>query len=140
MAYHTPCVGMLPDKAVVRVALCQEGRCPRDKTDLAMEASYFRTMFNYGKHMNEPGIEVICYEGTFGQDQDPECLNETDIFYMTGFSPCQGMAESLKAVFRTHHEMWDVEVDDPPLTETLFRKIIELNMTRTCRLRIARPV
>ena len=127
VAHDQVAKGLLPMKQVVRIAICQDGRC--FKRHLTNEEEYFKKLYNERKYLNRPDIRVECYEFSFSQPRETlvyhhQLLNTTDIFYMTGTTPKHTISAALVEVFKKHAFVGPDERDQSDLVMNLFRAAI----------------
>ena len=129
MAHDPLCSRLLPMKSDVRVLICQDGRSTDDWTDCQEEANYFNSLYHDFYKLNCPNTQVQCLGLSLGSPPDElqEHLVELetcDIFYMTGFSPGQGMSSLLRQVFQNHERLGHDERDQSSAVENVFRAIV----------------
>ena len=129
IAWDETCAGLLPKKPVVTIFICQDGRCPADRTSLQHEAQYFGSLYTDKNKLDMPNVNVICRPFSFYSSPDTlrnhlRELKTCDIFYMTGFSRGQSMPDELKAVFENHVRRGPDERDQSCDRENLVRAIV----------------
>jgi hypothetical protein len=126
VAHDSVAKGLLPMKPIVRIAICQDGRAPADKSKLQFEATYFEALYSH--YLYRPDITVQCYALSFGDppatlEQHLREIGTTDIFFMTGFSRGRVMSEMLLQAFKQHAVLGEDERDQSCVVENLFRAI-----------------
>ena len=129
IAADAVCVNMLPMNTVVRISICQDGRCPSSRTNLQHEAEYFEGLYNDYNKLDMPKVKVICSALSFASSPDTlrNHLNELetcDIFFMTGFTPGQSISHQLKTVFHNHARRGPCERDQSCGRQNLVRAIV----------------
>ena len=63
IAYSEVCKSIIPRKALVRVAICQDGREPITQSDLTAEISYFKML--YDRYLYWQDVQLEFYSFSF---------------------------------------------------------------------------
>ena len=103
IAYSEVCKSIIPRKALVRVAICQDGREPITQSDLTAEISYFKMLYYRYLYWQDVQLEFYSFSFLESSAELLQQLRITDIFFMTGFTPGTSISSSLAHVFQNHH-------------------------------------
>ena len=123
IAHSEVCKSIIPRKALVRVAICQDGREPITQSDLTAEISYFKMLYYRYLYWQDVQLEFYSFSFLESSAELLQQLRITDIFFMTGFTPGTSISSSLTHVFQNHHRCGVDESLPSNGMEDLFRCI-----------------